>query len=418
MNVITVRKPGRMLKGTIHLPSSKSISNRLLVIRSLTDRSFRISNLSDSEDTKRLSVLLDSIEKNIGSDKEIILDTANAGTVMRFLVGLVTTHPGKWILTGDERMKQRPVRELVSILRQMGASIEYLKNDGFPPVRITGGKLQGGHFRMDPGVSSQYISSLLMLAPEIRGGATIELTGKPVSYPYVEMTIRLMSDLGVMVQQDGNILKIPQNKYVPADYLVENDWSAAAFWYEAAALSEEADLLLAGLTKESLQGDKVVADLFRIFGVRTEYEKKGVRLTKTSVKTEFSGYDFSGCPDLAPAVITACGAMKLDGCFTGLESLRFKESDRIQALQNELGKLNIRLQSDQQNGKIAVMLRSSMLKSLSGIRFQTYDDHRMAMAFAVLAIHLGEVEIESPEVISKSYPGFWNDLRLAGFEIF
>ena len=227
-----------------------------------------------------------------------------------------------------------------------------------------------------------------------------------------------MSDFGVVVHQIGNRLKIPQCNYFPVDYTVENDWSSAAFWYEAAALSDKTDLFLTGLKKESFQGDQAVADLFRVFGVETDYEEKGVRLTKTSQKMESLEYDFSGCPDLAPAVITACGALKVNGYFTGLKSLRIKETDRIQALQNELVKLNVLLKPDLKDREDAVVLNSSSSDSKPGIRFQTYDDHRIAMAFAVLAIHLGEVVIESPEVISKSYPGFWNDLQLTGFEIF
>ena len=416
--MIRVTKSDKVLKGKLQLPSSKSISNRLLIIQAMSGLESGIANLSQSDDTVLLQKLLGIISSNLNKPGLTELNTANAGTAMRFLTAFLAVTPGKWVLTGDARMKQRPIGILVDALKPLGASIEFLGTLGFPPLLIQGRKLKGNEIIIDPGISSQFVSALLMIAPYIQGGLTLHLSGSPVSYPYVNMTIQLMTSSGVKVLQEKRYLKVPESTYQPHSYCVETDWSAAAFWYEAAALSEEVDLFLAGLKKESLQGDSVLADLYECFGIHTEYMESGIHLTKSMVRRKNCSFNFADYPDIAPAVITTCATLGMVGKFEGLKSLRIKETDRIMALRNEYAKLGITLESSREGAALSrIEFAPPGSEIPPGIRFKTYDDHRMAMTFAPLALMSGEVLIESPEVVGKSYPGFWTDMETLGFEI-
>ena len=315
-------------------------------------------------------------------------------------------------------MKQRPIGILVDALKPLGASIEFLGSLGFPPLLINGRILKGGEIVVDPGISSQFVSALMMIAPKIPGGMVLHLSGQPVSYPYVNMTIRLLEDFGVKVVHERSYLKIPACNYQPHEYCVEADWSAAAFWYEAAALAEDVDLFLAGLKKDSLQGDSVLVDLYKCFGVHTEFLESGIRLVKSPERRENCSFNFSDFPDIAPSVITTCAVLGMHGKFEGLKSLKIKETDRILALKNEYAKMGITIETNLEGDFFSkIELIRTNINLPPGIRFKTYDDHRMAMTFAPLAIRSGEVFIESPEVVAKSYPGFWTDLKTLGFEI-
>jgi 3-phosphoshikimate 1-carboxyvinyltransferase len=418
MKTITVSKKDKILKGTLKLPSSKSLSNRLLLIQALSKEKFGITNLSDADDTILLQDMLLKIGSNGTGHAFVELDTANAGTVMRFLTAYLTLIPGKWILTGSDRMKERPIGILVEAMRSLGAEIEYLGKLGYPPLMIKGKPLKGGEIRVDAGISSQFISALILIAPVLPGGLSITLQGHPVSFPYIDMTLKLLNYFGVETGKGRNRITIPESSMTAKDYDVEADWSAASFWYEAAALADEADLVLEGLRKESLQGDSILVEIFRNFGVMSEFLINGVRLTKVEKKLDGFYFDFSDYPDIAPAVITTCAALGLRGRFEGLRGLRLKETNRLMALENEFKKMGLDLLPDSPFDMLPVIEFSNpKLKPGNDIRIETYGDHRMAMTFAPLSLKLGSIKIENPDVVSKSYPMFWENMSSLGFEL-
>jgi len=419
MKKFTISKANRNLIGTIHLPSSKSISNRLLIIKSLAVGGFEIDNMGDADDTLLLQKLLNKIREFQGRSSMTELDTENAGTVMRFLTAYLSMVPGKWILSGTERMRQRPIGILVDGLKSMGAQIDYLAKLGYPPVMIQGTSLKGREIIVDPGISSQFISALILIGPKIPGGLTLHLSGSAVSFPYVKMTIGLLKYFGIHIVQERSRIVIPEGDYIPRNFFVESDWSAAAFWYEAAALADFVDLELIGLSQDSLQGDSIISSIFQNFNVRTEFTETGVRLIKVpqSLKENQFKFDFSDHPDIAPSVITTCTMLGLHGFFTGLKSLQIKESDRLMALKNEYAKLGITSETYSAGNMIpALEIMANQIDFPHDLQINTYNDHRMAMAFAPVAI-LNDISIENPDVVTKSYPGFWDDLKSLGYEI-
>jgi 3-phosphoshikimate 1-carboxyvinyltransferase len=407
-----------VITGRINLPASKSISNRLLMIRAIAETPVSIQNLSDSDDTMLLGQLLEKIAARDKRKPIVELDTANAGTVMRFLAAYVSSIPGKWILTGAERMKQRPVGVLVDALRSLGARIEYLGKIGYPPLLIKGCSLKGGHIDIDPGISSQFISALMLIAPALPGGMKITMHGQPVSSPYIRMTLRLLKDFGIDATIGKGSFIIPQSNFRPGDFTVESDWSAAAFWYEAAALADEADLFLAGLRRNSLQGDSVLPEIYQNFGILTEYMEEGVRLYRVKKRLAGFFFDFTDYPDIAPPVITTCAGLGLRGRFEGLKSLQIKETNRVRALVNEYRKLGLEIEPDAPGETSdTIEFLHPEFRSDSFVRIDTYNDHRMAMTFALLALKMGSIKIENPDVVGKSYPLFWDHLASLGFEI-
>jgi 3-phosphoshikimate 1-carboxyvinyltransferase len=435
MKSIRIVKTDKSLKGVINLPSSKSISNRLLIIRAISGGDFAINNLSVAEDTALLEKLLHKISLGGNSRETVELDCANTGTNLRFLASFAAARRGRWMLTGTERMKQRPVGELVENLKLLGAEIEYLGNTGFPPLLIKGRSLKSCNLTIDAGVSSQFISSLLMISPYLPDGLTLDLKGDPVSEPYTDMTIRLMKDFGIEVRKWKHRIRVEPGRYTGREYTVESDWSAASFWYMAAALSNEADLQLPGLLEKSLQGDSVLSTAYDVFGVRTRFvnsKSKKVRnshspipnpqppdilhLTKQSSHLDGFYYDFIHHPDLALPMIATCAALGIRGRFEGLKSLVIKETDRIQALSAELQKLGYKV-SVSKGEFPAIELSPSKLKSNPETVIDTYRDHRMAMTFAMFALKTGSIRIADPDVVVKSYPGFWNDMEALGFEL-
>jgi len=420
MKTITVSIDKRSLKGTVHLPASKSISNRAMIIRALSGEDFPVGNLSEADDTRLLAVLLQKISEN-KQTHACELDTANAGTVMRFLTAYLSIMPGRWVLTGSDRMRERPIGVLVDALDSLGAEIEYLSKPGFPPLLIKGKELKGGELQVDAGISSQYISALMMIAPKLSGGLTIRFRNRPVSMPYIEMTARLMEVFGVRSAMGKNSVSVNEGRYFAAPFEVEPDWSSAAFWYEAAALATDPLLELPGLLEKSLQGDSVLPGIFSNFGIETSFTTAGVTLKRNGKKADGFYFDFTDHPDLAPAVITTCAALGIRGRFEGLNSLRIKETDRIAALRAEYEKLGIAVESAEvtdmlQSIEIAP-LKKKKSESPANLLFETYGDHRMAMTFAPLALKLGPVRIVNPDVVSKSYPGFWEEMRGVGFDL-
>ncbi len=415
MDKIKIRKTDKILKGEIQLPFSKSESNRLLIIQSLCDGEFSIKNLSDADDTVLLKKNLEKIKTYGKPDIPKIIDTKNAGTIMRFLTAFLSNNPGKWILTGSERMKERPVGILVNVLRQLGAKIEYADKEAYPPLKISGTKLEGGEISVDASISSQYISALLMIAPMLPQGLTLELQGSISSMPYIKMTMEIMKFFGIKISDNKNIIKIKNQQYIARDFSVEADWSAASYWYEMTAFSDEVDLTLKGLKIKSLQGDAVIADVFKKFGVQTKFIPEGVHLSKTGKFVKKLYFDFNNYPDIALAVIVSCAGLNINGKFKGLKNLKIKETDRILALKTELKKAGCNFEETSKSGW--ELKNISEIQEPSSLQFSTYNDHRMAMSFAPLVIKYGEIEIENPGVVKKSYPGFWDDLKTIGFEI-
>nr|WP_297163541.1 3-phosphoshikimate 1-carboxyvinyltransferase [uncultured Dysgonomonas sp.] len=390
----------------IKLPASKSISNRALILKALSNSSFPIENLSDCDDTR---VMVEAF-----SSKDNIFDIGAAGTSMRFLTAYLSKKPGEWIITGSERMQQRPINTLVEALNTLGAHIEYLKNQGFPPLKIKGSALDGGDIFLSGGISSQFISALLMIAPTMEKGLTLHLEGNIISVPYIKLTLRMMEQFGVKCDWEGNVIKIFPNEYKPIPYLVESDWSAASYWYSIAALSTDARIELKGLFKDSGQGDSKVADLFMDLGVETEFTQEGVILTKTNRIAKKLFHNFINEPDLAQTFVVTCCMMGVPFLFTGLQTLKIKETDRIEALKAEMKKLGYII-TDSQNSILE--WDGERCEPDANPIIATYEDHRMAMAFAPAALKIDNLLIAEPMVVTKSYPYYWEDLRKAGFSV-
>lgn len=403
-----VSKSDSSIKGSIVLPGSKSIANRALIIHALSYSPYPIENLSDSDDVRVMSQVFNSNTNQF--------DIGHAGTAMRFLTAFLSQIVGEWIITGSDRMKQRPMGILVDALNKLGARIEYLENDGFPPLKIYGSHLKGCVLELDGSVSSQYISALLMIAPAIEDGLTLHLKNKIMSRPYIEMTLKLMEQFGVQHVWKGNEIRISEQKYVACPFSVEADWSGASYWYQMAVLAEEVDVELVGLTTESLQGDVVIANWFEQLGIQTTTTEKGTRLTKNGqTLPKFLQLNFIENPDIAQTFAVLCVMKQIPFYFTGLETLKIKETNRIAALQDELAKFGARI-TEPAHGELK-WDGTFPLEKQAVPEIETYHDHRMAMAFTPACQTFGPVVILDPMVITKSYPGFWDDLKKVGFEI-
>ncbi len=407
--IYTVSASQQHIEENIHLPASKSISNRALIINALSYSPYPIQNLSDSDDTKVLEAALFS-----NSNK---FDIGHAGTAMRFLTAFLAQIVGEWEITGSERMQQRPIQILVDALIQLGAKIEYLETEGYPPLKIYGSHLEGKTIELDGSVSSQYISALLLIAPTIENGLTIRLNGEVTSQSYIRLTLELMAKFGIRYQWHDNEILVPAQQYFPFDYTCEADWSGASYWYEIMALADSGKVFLENLQLTSLQGDSNIADWFEAFGVSSTESKNGVLLEKTgNLQPHRLDLNFIENPDVAQTMACLCVAKQIPFHFTGLKTLKIKETDRIAALQNELAKFGARLE-EPSRGELAWDGRFDMEMKEDYPRIGTYHDHRMALAFAPMALAGLPIEIEDPMVVTKSYPGFWDDLKKIGFMI-
>lgn len=392
---------------TIQLPSSKSISNRALIINALGCGTFHPENLSDCDDTQ---VMIHAL-----NDSKETIDIMAAGTAMRFLTAYLSVIPGTKIITGTQRMQQRPIQVLVNALRSLGAEIEYVVNDGYPPLRITGHELKKDAISLPGNVSSQYISALLMIAPILSNGLTITLTGEIISRPYINLTLQLMNDFGAKAGWlNEHQLKVEPQPYQSIPFYVESDWSAASYWYQVAALSNEAEITLPGLFETSYQGDSKVADIFQLLGIETIYRNQTVTLKKTCNIVKRLNYDFINQPDLAQTFVVTCALMNIPFRFSGLQSLKIKETDRMAALIKEMGKLGYILH---ETAGCILSWEGERCKMAADTAIDTYEDHRMAMAFAPACLVMPEIRINNPHVVSKSYPHYWEDLKKAGFRI-
>lgn len=412
MSVFTVQKPVLSnIEASIQLNGSKSISNRVLIIDAICQHQIQIENLSNADDTVFLQRILQS--------KESMLDAGAGGTTFRFLTAFLATQEGReCVLTGSERMQQRPIRILVDALRQLGADISYENQDGFPPLRIKGKKLKGGKISLPADTSSQYITALLLIAPTLEDGLELELIGTIVSVPYIKMTLKMMEYFGVTTSFIGNKIVVKNGSYQPKPFFVEGDWSAASYFYSIAILASSAKVELKGLTNQQIQGDSEIASIASNFGIETIYKEKSIELVKKhdTTITSFS-YDFLECPDLAQTVVTFCAALNVEMHCNGLQTLRIKETDRINALDVELQKLGLATLKELDANLWQLKQLSENSIDTNTVAIATYEDHRMAMSFAPLALSLGAIRIEEPNVVTKSYPLFWDDLKKIGFVI-
>ena len=397
------------------LPASKSISNRALIIQALTKGGMMPENLSDCDDTE-------VIIRGLGKQSEII-DIKAAGTAMRFMTAYLSATEGEHTLTGTERMKHRPIGILVDALRYLGAEIEYVGEERYPPLRIRGRQLEGGTLLIAGDVSSQYISALLMIAPILTKGLELKLTGNIISRPYIDLTLHLMHEFGVAAEwSDFDTIRVKPQSYQQRAYTIESDWSAASYWYEILALTDDTQskVALQGLKDGSRQGDSTVRYIFSLLGIKTSFKEKGVNgmpealLTRHSRMLNRMDYDFTNQPDLAQTLIAVCPVLGIPFHFTGLGTLKIKETDRIEAMKREMEKLGYILHEEEGT---ALSWTGERCEPMTQPTIDTYEDHRMAMSFAPLAIKLGEIRINNPEVVSKSYPHYWADLRKAGFKI-
>ncbi len=391
---------------TVHLPASKSISNRALILNALSLSNTPIHNLSDCEDTR---VIVESFNSNSN-----LFDVKGAGTAMRFLTAFLAGMEGEWIIRGSKRMHERPIHPLVETLNVLGAEIEYLEKEGYPPLRIRGRRLKGGEVFVAGNISSQFISALLMVAPMMENGLVMNIEKQVISKPYIDLTIGMMKDYGVHTKWEENKITVKPQKYKAVEYTVEQDWSAASYWYEIVSLLPGAEVKLPGLRKVSLQGDANVANLFSDLGVETEYLEDGIIIRHMKRKARKFFHDFIREPDLAQTFATTCCFKGIPFLFSGTQSLKIKETDRIAALITELRKMGFVLR-DGGSGMLEWDGERCFPAEVPAI--DTYDDHRMAMSMAPGSILLKPLFINDPMVVTKSYPSFWDDLKKAGFTI-
>jgi len=391
----------------IKITGSKSESNRLLLLQALYPE-IAIENVSNSDD----SVLM---KKALESD-ETIIDIHHAGTAMRFLTAYLSIQQGeKVVITGSSRMKERPIKILVEALRTLGADITYIENDGFPPLRITGKKLKRNKVTLEANVSSQYISALLLIASKLDKGLELTLNGKITSVPYIKMTLSLLNDLGIETSFNKNTIKVnaEKTKLTKQTITVESDWSSASYFYSVIALSNiGTEITISSYKKESLQGDSVLADIYLKFGVATYYDANSIRLVKEE-KTQSTHLEFhlSDAPDIAQTIAVSAFGLGVECYMTGLHTLKIKETDRLVALKTELEKLGATIDITLDTLRVNA---SDSIKSKVAI--DTYNDHRMAMAFAPLGLKT-ELTIKNADVVSKSYPQFWKDFSAIGFKL-
>lgn len=396
----------KSLYAEIKLPASKSISNRALILKALSDSDYPIENLSDCDDTR---VMIEAFRS-----KSNTFDIGAAGTSMRFLTAYLSRIPGEWVITGSKRMQERPINVLVEAINSLGGKIEYLKNTGYPPLKIKGSALEGGDIYLSGGISSQFISALLMIAPTMIKGLTIHLEGNVISIPYIKLTLQMMKDFGVKTNWEDNEIKVLPQEYKPIPYIVESDWSAASYWYEMLALSDEGEIKLTGLFENSGQGDSKVAELFEDLGVNTKFVDDGVILTKSDRLVKKFFHNFINEPDLAQTFVVTCCLLNIPFLFTGLQSLKIKETDRIEALKVEMKKLGYIIRDSEDS---ILEWDGEKCNAENEPSIKTYEDHRMAMAFAPAAIKIKTLLIEEPKVVTKSYINFWKDLAEVDFVI-
>lgn len=406
-----IKKEKLKTEETIELTGSKSESNRALILAALSDGKVNIKNLSSAADT----VTLDNIINQQIKNDSAVVNVGPAGTAMRFLTAYLSLRGKKVEITGSDRMKQRPIGILVDALTTLGADISYKDVDGFPPVLVDGEFQQKSkHIAIRGDISSQFLTALLLIGSSLPEGLDLEIVDELTSRPYVEMTLSMLQQCGIEHSWNGAVINIAPQKFEETTLTIEPDWSAASYWYSVAALSEQSIIHLPNLKKDSLQGDSAIAEIMSLFGVNTFYNEDGITIEKVDSEIKPQLLDFKKCPDLAQTVVVVAAALGKEFSFTGLETLKIKETDRIFALRTELAKIGVKLIETQAD---IYQLNCEDLHIPKTITVATYEDHRMAMAFAPLATIIDEVVVEEAMVVEKSYPHFWEDFKKIGFEI-
>ena len=403
--MIKISPSSSLLKGNVLLESSKSISNRILIIKALSNQEFKIKNLSSSEDT---TIMVDLLKKY---KKSKIINCNHAGTTLRFLTAYLSTINGEWIIEGSKRMHQRPIGPLVNCLNELGGNINYLNQKNHPPLKISGRLIKGGDIEIRGDISSQYISALLMIAPTLEKGLKIFINSKILSKPYISMTLTLMEQMGIEYQWNENTITIKPQNYFCKDYIVENDWSSASFWYSFAALSTNAEIEIPLLLKNSIQGDAQLHKIYEKLGVCTKFFTNKIILKKCRLLKSSIHLDLNNYPDIALPIITTCAGLGIDAHLYGLESLKHKESDRLLMIKKELFKFGISTEIDESSIKLK---KNQSIKTPTEI-INTHNDHRIPMSIAPLSLKTEYVEFDDMKVVNKSYPMFWKDLENLGF---
>ena len=403
MKDLTLRHQSGNLHGRIQITGSKSESNRMLLLQALYPQ-ITLDNLSNSDDTV-------AMKSGLESDKNMV-DIGHAGTSMRFLSAYYSTLENQEkILTGSSRMQERPIGVLVDALRQLGADISYLKNEGYPPLLIKGKRLTASEVRLSANISSQYITALMLIAPSLPDGLRLYLEGKITSIPYIEMTLSLLHKIGVDAIFSGQHIQVfPKKDITQITHAVESDWSSASYYFSMVALAKEADVSLSTYKKDSLQGDRVLMDVYQQFGVKSSIENNTLALKKQTMGSTHVQLDLSDAPDIAQTIAVTCYGLGISCSLTGLHTLKIKETDRLVALQNELSKLGATIEITDKS--LHLHKRTNPIRP--NVLIETYHDHRMAMAFAPLGL-LVPIRIQDADVVTKSYPGFWKDLEQNGF---
>ena len=403
MKDLTLRHQSGNLHGRIQITGSKSESNRMLLLQALYPK-ITLDNLSNSDDTV-------AMKSGLESDKNMV-DIGHAGTSMRFLSAYYSTLENQEkILTGSSRMQERPIGVLVDALRQLGADISYLKNEGYPPLLIKGKQLRANEVRLSANISSQYITALMLIAPSLPDGLRLYLEGKITSIPYIEMTLSLLHKIGVDAIFSGQHIQVfPKKDITQITHAVESDWSSASYYFSMVALAKEADVSLSTYKKDSLQGDRVLMDVYQQFGVKSSIENNTLALKKQTMGSTHVQLDLSDAPDIAQTIAVTCYGLGLSCSLTGLHTLKIKETDRLVAMQNELSKLGATIEITDKS--LHLHKRTNPIRP--NVLIETYHDHRMAMAFAPLGL-LVPIRIQDADVVTKSYPGFWKDLEQNGF---
>ena len=405
---VVVSLPESVKGASLLITGSKSETNRLLLLRALYP-DINIHNASDSDDSRIMRKAL--------AVSDAVVDVHHAGTAMRFLTAYFALQEGRQVtLTGSQRMKERPIGILVDALRNLGAKIDFLEKDGYPPLKITGQKLGGGSVSIDAGVSSQYITALLLIAPRMEQGLELVLKGEITSRPYIEMTLGLLREAGITISFRDNVISVAPYSEIPSlksEITVESDWSSASYFYSIVALADAGTTItLSSYKQNSLQGDSALAEIFKEFGVKTKFSSNSIILTKVNCQPSTVNYQLNNTPDIAQTIAVTCLGMRVGCRLTGLHTLKIKETDRLMALKSEMEKFGAKVTVTDD----ALELQPPGEHLASGVTVETYNDHRMAMAFAPLAVKT-RVIIKEAEVVSKSYPGFWDDLKHIGFEV-
>ena len=401
--MIEISSFNKTIYGSIDLESSKSISNRLLIINELCKTKFEIQNLSNAKDTKILNEILESFETR----KD--LNCKDAGTALRFIIAFLATREGIWNVSGTKRMHERPIKPLIDSLVKLGANIHYLENKGFPPIEIKSEKLSSGKLKLPGNISSQFISALLLIAPTIKGGLNLEITSKVLSKPYIDMTLGLMSEFGIEYSWENNLIKVKEQNYLSKNIEVENDWSAASFWYSFLALSKNGEIQIPNLYANSFQGDSVLSVIYSKLGIKTEFSEDSTVLFKTKNIAKELELDLSNNPDLALPIIVTCCGLGIKANLTGLESLKVKESNRLECIKKELEKFNVI--SSINDYSIKIKENQKIVQPTSIIK--CHNDHRIAMSIAPLCMKVDSIKFDNKEVVNKSYPKFWEDFDRA-----